>query len=273
MAAAAASNGLDFVVVTDHNVKPSPAERRHGVLIVYGEERSLPDGHLVALAGSAGELHFWAHPLNRRVPWRDFSAPADGMEIISADDMWREALRPPFRRLGLALLDAPQSMLGATYDLLRRPRESLAVFDRLRTARPSFRALCSVDAHGIPPYPVAFATVQLHLPGLVLGGEASRDALAVGDALAAGPLYCGLDGATDASGLQFRTISEGTELEPPPEWSALGVTAKLDCRGGARDGGSLPVVVPSGCRAELQLPWLARRWPESGGSWIYTDPL
>ncbi len=272
VALAAAAVGLDFVVLTDHNVAPLPAERRHGVLLIYGEEQSLPEGHLVTLAATGGELRLFAHPLNRRVPWRELSEPADGMELLSWDDFWREALRPPWGRLLLAFVDAPASMLYGVYDLFRRPVEALSAYDRLRPGRPGFRGLCSVDAHGLPGYATSFQSLQIHLPGLRLSGDAARDALAVADGLARGPLYCGLDGVASASGLGFAPVPGGTELRAPPVGFPADARVVTFCRGAVSAEGPLPVRVPRGCRAEIRLPELQSRWPASGGSWIYADP-
>ena len=272
IALAAAKDGLDFVVVTDHNVPPLPPERRHGVLLVYGEEESTPSGHRVTLEGTGRRYVFWAHPLNRRVPWTDWGAEADGLEILSADDMWRDALRPPWLTLGRALLDAPASPLYATYDLLHRPAAALARYDSLEAARElrggRFSPLCSVDAHGLPPYRVAFASLQLHLPGLTAAAEPARAALSIADALASGRFYCGLDGFRDASGLRLTRRAGLVHVELPAAGSAQAVVV---CGGSARAEGSPPVDLPAapGCHLEIRLPALAARWPATVGSWIY----
>ncbi len=272
IAAAAAADGLDFVVVTDHNVTPRAPEYRDGVLLVYGDEQSAAAGHRVLLPGSGRTYVFWAHPGNRRVPWTDWSAPADGLEIASADDMWRDALRPPWLRLARAAIDFPAAPIEATLQLAEREGRVLDRYDDLVAQRGRLSALCAVDAHGLPPYRTAFALLQLHLPDFRLRHDAAADALALADALAGGRFYCGLDGFADASGLTLSREGAGLRVElpsAPPQ-----ARAALVC-GGRETVFSLPAVLPawSGCRLEVRRPDLAARFPRTGGSWIYTGAL
>ncbi len=274
VAAAAARDGLDFVVVTDHNVAPLPAQRRQGVLLVYGDEESTPWGHRVVLSGSRDYV-FWAHPGNRRVPWTDWSAPADGIEVSSADDMWRDALRPPWARLLLAAADYPAAPIEATYRLEEREAGILERYDALTAERRRrLSALCAIDAHGLPPYPVAFQTIQLHLPHLKLGGAtAADDARALADALARGDFYCGLDGFADASGLALDWSGPVLHVALPS--APPSARAVVYCHGREAGSYALPATLPDagGCRLEIRRPDLAARFPRSAGTWILTGTL
>jgi hypothetical protein len=186
VAAAARAAGLRFVVLTDHNDSPREPAYVDGVLLVPGVELSTDHGHLVAfgmqrpLEGfrpwmdggeaeaaveKAGGVSVLAHPVQERNPWRHPEATrrADGFELYSADTFFRDALRHPFRRLlpavgaffgqplhGVMLLVEPQP--EATARLLELAREKPRV------------ALCSHDAHGLPPYEDVFQALAMYLP-------------------------------------------------------------------------------------------------------------
>ncbi len=193
VAAAAKAAGLRFVVLTDHNdFSPREPAFVDGVLLVPGVELSTDHGHLVAfgmqrpLEGvrpwmdggeaeaaveKAGGVSVLAHPVQERNPWRHPEAArrADGFELYSADTFFRSAQRHPFSRLlpavgaffgqplhGVMLLVEPQP--EATARLLELEREKSRV------------ALCSHDAHGLPPYEDVFRALAMYLPPVEGGG-------------------------------------------------------------------------------------------------------
>jgi hypothetical protein len=111
---AAAAAGLQFVIITDHGDgtrTPDLPDYRNGVLYIDGVEVSTIDGHLVALGlpkapyplGGEGrdvvdDVHrlggiaIAAHPGSPKpdLQWKDWNAPIDGLEWLSADSEWRD---------------------------------------------------------------------------------------------------------------------------------------------------------------------------------------
>ena len=99
---------LDFVVVTDHNTLDGRAAYQkmpapHEPLLIFGDEITTPDGHLIALGISheppesvktsqalidwihqSGGWAVVAHPVGERTPWKNWNVRgADGMEIYN----------------------------------------------------------------------------------------------------------------------------------------------------------------------------------------------
>ena len=92
--------GLEFVIITDHNVSGHRSRRGRvdGVLVIFGVEVSTSDGHLVVLGASEplvpsrrrtgrqavdwatgqGAFATLAHPVQRKNPWSDPQAGAGG---------------------------------------------------------------------------------------------------------------------------------------------------------------------------------------------------
>jgi hypothetical protein len=257
VAAAAARAGLDFVVITDHNVAALPAPAyAHGVLLVPAEELTTPGGHLLALGTSRaltteertqdpighvnalGGFAVLAHPVQEKMPWSDWAAAprARGLELYSADTFWRDALRHPTRLLP-ALLSWPLRPVNAVLDLAVAPGPAYQRLLGLSSAGP-FVSLCSHDAHGLfPPaarsYESEFRAFSLHLPGLKrpLAADPVQASRAVLDAIAAGGSYCGFDAIAPANGFA---------IEGAPAMTA-------------RAGDSLRISVPDPAPAELEL--------------------
>lgn len=230
IAHAAAHAGLDFVVLTDHNVAQLPAPRFvSGVLLVPGEELSTPNGHLVALGTSRaltaderakdaiahvaalGGFSVLAHPVQTKNPWRDWdaAAKADGLELYSADTMLREALHHPLSRLfpaGVSWLIRP---LHALMLASAAQPDTVARLLTLSKAAPRI-ALCATDAHGLPwpaelAYESEFRAFVMHLPTVQrpLSPDPVIAARAVLDGLRSGQGYCGFDAIAPASGFRI----------------------------------------------------------------------
>jgi hypothetical protein len=174
IAAAAASAGLQFVVLTDHGDatrRPDPPSYRSGVLIVDGVEISTRGGHYVAvglpqspypLGGTAadvvedvrrlGGLGIAAHPDSPKseLSWSDWSAPIDGVELVNPDTSWRvHAFSGGLGARWLllkALLAYPARSSEAIATLLT---ESTALRERWRTiaSTRSLLAIAGADAH------------------------------------------------------------------------------------------------------------------------------
>jgi hypothetical protein len=230
VAHAAAQVGLDFVVMTDHNVEALPAPRFvAGVLLVPGEELTTPNGHLVALGTSRaltaderahdaiahvaalGGFSILAHPVQTKNPWRDWSAAAkaDGLELYSADTMLREALHHPLSRLFPAgvswLLNPVHALMLAS---AAQP-DTVAHLLALSKDAPKI-ALCATDAHGLPrpaevSYESEFKAFVMHLPSVQrpLSPDPAVASQAVLAGLRSGQGYCGFDAIAPAAGFRI----------------------------------------------------------------------
>lgn len=221
---AARGEGLDFVVVTDHNGFAEPASSyRDGVLVLIGEEATTDRGeHLLVIGGDdpalrEGEwlavpdgpddaLRIVAHPLGPGRPWeRGIPGSVDAMEIWNADTELRSGDGVGDWLSALALLVTQP--VGALYRLLDHPGESLALFDSLAAQRP-LAAACGVDAHQRIP----LGSVDIRFPRYRHSFRFARVHVLVDAAEVAG--------ATEAAG--------ATEL--------AGTTGATDPRDAARDG-------------------------------------
>ena len=187
--------GLDFVVLTDHNVRGAPGwEYRDSVLLIVGEEVNTPYGHLLVIgerpvgdrrAGVMGSvtpsspesptdgagsseapvvephegLRIVAHPTGRPrwTAWDDDHF--DGIEIWNADT---ERRNDTFGEWLVAVALLPLRPLAGLYHLLDHPDDALALWDRLQRDRPVF-GVCSVDAHHSLPLNRS-RTLDLHFP-------------------------------------------------------------------------------------------------------------
>jgi hypothetical protein len=275
--AAARQAGLSFVVLSDHNAPPQPPRLREGVLVLDAVELSTPHGHLVALApgggpvavaearaaadpvaavAGAGAFAVLAHPVQRKNPWRLWgpaAAAAGGFELYSADTLWRDALASPLSRLWPAALGwLGQGVHGvmALADDAAGPRE------RLLALTPPPVALCSHDAHGLPPYADVFRALSMHLPLERLPEEPAAAAEAVASALRGGEALC-----------VFRALG------PVPEGFLVG---GLGPGRRARAGGRLSVALPPGAlqqggRVQLRA-WGAGRVGEGGREVLLGGP-
>jgi hypothetical protein len=167
VARAAASAGLDFVVLTDHGdaTRFMDAPRYvDGVLVVDGVEISTTGGHYIALgmprapyrlAGEPrdvvedvrrlGGFGIAAHPDSPKpeLSWRAWQANIDALEWLNADSQWRDEPRGAFIRTILSYwLRGPESIVR----LFDRPVSAIGQWDEL-TRRRSVVAVAGHDAH------------------------------------------------------------------------------------------------------------------------------
>jgi hypothetical protein len=210
--AAAREQDLDFVVLTDHNVRGAPAwAYRDSVLLVVGEEVNTPFGHLLVLGeqpvgdrrGEPGGsrsptdsaappvrapavdpdegLRIVAHPTGRP-RWTGWEGDEfDGIEIWNADTERRNDSRGEWL-VAVSLL--PLRRLAGLYHLLDYPGEELRRWDELMRERPVF-GVCGVDAHHTLPLNRS-RSVDLHFPAYAHSFRLARqhvllDAPATGD--------------------------------------------------------------------------------------------
>lgn len=219
---AAREAGLQFVVVTDHNVmSPEDQGWRDGVLVVQGSEVSAPYGHVVALGierelsreerqrdtigaiRALGGRAVLAHPFHPRRPFGKWSNDGwTGFEVISNDSFWGRTVQGrEVWHIGEAILLLPWDGGRSALAFYRHPAEELARFDEIAARRPAV-LLCASDAHGYPSYRAAFEAFSMHLP-VALGGGAAADARAVAQALLDGSAACVLDAVAPAWGVRL----------------------------------------------------------------------
>jgi hypothetical protein len=243
---AAASAGLQFVIVTDHGDAtraPDLPDYRNDVLYIDGVEISTGDGHLVALGlpkapyplGGEGrdvveDVHrlggiaIAAHPGSPKadLQWKDWTVPIDGLEWLSADSEWRDERPATFVR---ALLTYPFRPPQALALLLDRPEPVIRRWDELAQQRRVV-GLAAADAHArvgarsfgepydsagslhFPSYANSFREFSIALPETRLTHDASADAQAVLDAIRGGAFYTIIDALAGPASLRIAKTAE-----------------------------------------------------------------
>ncbi|MGQ0507951.1 MAG: PHP domain-containing protein [Myxococcaceae bacterium] len=296
--------GLDFVITTDHNPDDAPAPVYvDGVLLIAGAEFSTPFGHLTALglsraitreemktdpiglAHSLGALTFLAHPIQKKRPWIDWKAAqrATGLELYSADSMFRDAQRSPFSRFLPAVgafVSRPVHGLMTVVDAQPAATDKLLELSRAG----SKVALCAHDAHGLPPYESEFRTLSFYLP-FSAGRQLPADPVAatklILDSIAAGTTYCVFHGLAEGSGFRLRGISarrsayvgdivEVVDPAQPP------LVSRIEVRGSAKllpDGRSVQLQAPGAVQIELWVLAPGRFFGTEWKPWIVPSPI
>lgn len=228
----ASSEGLDFIILTDHGSPNFPSCKtqgwKDGVLVLAGSELSVSRGHLVALGfrepqhdfsqktedamaeiQSLGGFGIIAHPYAKvRWSWGDpgDSPPYSGIEIMNMDHMlktnfWRMLPYAP------ALLVKPEL---AVLRLIEHPGINIEKWDE-RNQRSQVYGYFGADAHLL--YRGLFSAICLHL---LLDEPLDRDfEKARGQVLAAlrqGRFYNALEGAAEAQGFRFWAEADGKRV-------------------------------------------------------------
>ncbi|BDG08161.1 PHP domain-containing protein [Anaeromyxobacter paludicola] len=291
--AAARQAGLQFVVISDHNVlAPEDAGWRGGVLVIEASEVSSPYGHIVGLGlpraltkeerlrdtlgsiSALGGAAALAHPLHPKRPFARWSRHDwVGFEVISNDSFWGNTLH------GRHLLRALAAVLAFPWDdaqsplaLYRRPDAELARYDALDPAE-RHPLLCSADAHGWPSYRAAFRAFSMHVP-VRLTGDAPEDSARVISALLEGNAACVFDGVAPAWGADLRLDPARDAFTFTAEQAAPSRASYVLLRDGQPFGAARPV--PGGARFECGGPCprgayrVEARW--GGRPWIFTNP-
>ena len=164
---AAASQHLDFVMLTDHgrpNLRSSAATGwNDGVLLIGASEFSLHAGHLAAAGyrvpgyifppepqeaidevGRDGGVTFIAHPLDGRIPWTDWRVHGfTGIEIVSLYQRAKANLPYALTLLPLHYLFNPDYALTA---LLSYPEKELRIWDRFNR-QGNYYGIYALDSH------------------------------------------------------------------------------------------------------------------------------
>ncbi len=293
VARAASKAGLDYLVLADHDVDPPPPHYRHDVLMVPGIELSTSAGHVLSVgaeksvrwrirqedpigaARQAGGMVVLAHPVNLRLPWTGSWEDADGMEIVSGDSLFREAMASPMRRLVPALASALASTTIGWLYMHHRPDEAFERWDEL----PGLVGVCAHDAHGYEGYLGPFRAMQLRLslPAPLPEDAAGATSMIV-RALEMGRAWCTLGGLADPSGFVFSVTEEPSAAHAALRYESLPANVRPRVKL-IRDGevvakGLLEASVdpaPAGLyRAEvfLEVPWV---WGRRELLWIFTS--
>jgi len=260
IAAAARSNGLDFLLLTDHDTlaaRDRGEEGWHdGVLVLVGEEISphrenhylafgldrpvdhtgLTPQQIVDRVNEAGGFGFLSHPFSKGserfrrggqgMPWRDLDADGyTGLELWSF--VTDSAERVNSIRELLRFIAAPGRFLD------HPPRRNLELWDAICRRRRCV-ALGGIDAHQVGirvrgrvplrlmAYKRSFRHVRTHLVAKEsLEGDLDRDRAVVFAALRAGRAYIAVDSLAPAGGFRFwAEAAEGRRAEMGDETQA-----------------------------------------------------
>ncbi len=242
IAAAAKAIGLDFVVLSDHIRAGRAEEPRRprwvdGVLILFAEETSLDEGHLLSIGTQShryamgptarqaitdvrrlGGAAIVAHPEAIRNAWRGGYNTVDGLEIPNLAGALERLVDGAWAPLARAALAYPASPAATLLLALTEVPASLAAWDQhtASDAAPWPRRLSivgGVDAHGpqflgMPTYEHAMGalttTVWLERSREESsGGDARVAALRVEEALGRGESVVIVEAAGKAPGFEF----------------------------------------------------------------------
>lgn len=243
IAAAAQSAGLDFVVITDHNVWVDGCEGYYGdVLLLIGEEihdvRRQPQANHLLAYGAESELAlhapapqglideverrggfcYLAHPYERGnadlppIPWLDWEVSGyTGLEVWNYMSEFKSLALNRLAAIYYAFFPA-QGIRGPFPDTLRR-------WDELLAEGKHVAAIGSADAHGTEyslgplhrvlfPYEYLFRCVNTHvLTERPLSGSLEEDKALIYDGLRAGRSWVGYDLVAPTAGFRFQAHS------------------------------------------------------------------
>lgn len=192
LARAARAQGLNYLVLTDHNVGRLPPRMQDGVLVLFERELSTPWGHRVVLGPADASVV--AHPSDGHRPWTGPLRQADplaGVEIANVSAAARAASGPLFGRLMADLMAAPLRPDLPLHGLLQRDDTALGLWDGEQGAGLS--GLCGVDAHGWMPVGANLSLWRMLMvppPNRPVGPMDIADAQTILAALAGGQSYC-----------------------------------------------------------------------------------
>lgn len=244
VASVASRAGLDFLVVSDHNVLTRGIDGWYGdVLLLVGEEihdrkRSPEANHYLALGiqehvpgdraapqevidtvNAQGGFGFFAHPFEHspaftrepELPWLDWQVTGyTGLEIWNYMSEFKSYLHNKLR--AVFFIYCPRAAMNGPFP------ETLAKWDELLEHRQVV-AIAGSDAHGneyrlgplrraILPYEHCFRAVRTHiLTTEPFEGEFDRDRTLAYDALRRGHCFVAYDGIGDATGFRFTAQS------------------------------------------------------------------
>jgi hypothetical protein len=246
IAAAARANGLDFVLLTDHDTleaRDRGEEGWHGsVLVLVGEEvspvgenhylafglarpiphRGLGPREIIERVNAAGGFGFLSHPFSkgsprfrraRGMPWRDLEASGyTGLELWSLVTDSAERIE--------ALADVVRFIASPARFVDHPPPDNLEQWDRICAGRRCV-AIGGIDAHQVGvriagrvplrlmAYRRSFRFLRTHLlADRPLEEDLERDRETVYETLRAGRAYLAMDSLAPAPGFAFWTEEE-----------------------------------------------------------------
>ncbi|MFN2108302.1 MAG: hypothetical protein ACK2UI_01450 [Anaerolineae bacterium] len=262
IAAAAEDAGLNFVIVTDHNIRAEGLEAYYGrTLLLVGEEahsvyRNPPANHLLVYGTeqemapytfgntqtlirtieARGGFCYLAHPIDkssplnpdwRAMPWVDW--PVKGITGLEVWDYMSEFKGLLWAR-SVAAIYARWPALG-----IRGPqRATLRLWDELLSRGERLSALGSANAHGTSEkwhifghaglsYDYLFRCINTHiLTREPLSGETARDKALIYEALRAGRTWVGYDLPYPTHGFRFVARSGAARATVGEELRRLG---------------------------------------------------
>ncbi|MGC9521066.1 MAG: CehA/McbA family metallohydrolase [Anaerolineae bacterium] len=262
IAAAAAAANLNFVIVTDHNVRPVGLERYHGqTLMLSGEEvhnvRQYPASNHLLVFGAEREMApysfgstktliqaarqhdgicYIAHPIERSspvrpgleaIPWTDW--PPQGVQGM---EIWN--YMSEFKGLLWSKLVAPIYAFKPDWGIRGPYRATLRLWDELLAQGHRISALGGADAHAetyrmgpfrrqVFPYEYLFRCVNTHvLTQAPLSGDLETDKALIYEALQAGRTWIGYDLPHPTRGFRCVMRSGSASAVPGEELRRLG---------------------------------------------------
>ncbi|MCW3488837.1 CehA/McbA family metallohydrolase [Dethiobacter alkaliphilus] len=266
----ASQAGLDFIIVTDHDIIPLSDEGFYDdVLVLCGTEVNDTKHHYLALnvhevippndenpqqvidaVNAQNGLGFIAHPYekgsplvlnNRTYPWTDWSVTGfTGIEVWNWSSQWRDGVQNILLGLFYAYLHPTGPITGPT-------PEAMARFDEITRSR-KITAIAGSDAHNWPirrgpirrdifPYHYLFRTAN---NCVLLSEPLSKDLptakAQIYAALRHGRSYIVNRLASEATGFAFFATCDHTQYQmgdtvPLTDNTALHVQCPLECRG------------------------------------------
>lgn len=252
LAAAAARQGIRFIVVTDHNTLGPGVIKgdgwRNGVLMLTGLESSRSEGHLLAFGTPSAPLGAevstdellsnvtaqggtvaLAHPTHRRWAWK---GPVDdrigAMEIVDLADQFYAA-SPAAIAATLGLIPFVGS--NAYLRMAGRPDAALALWDRIGERRrmvgfygPDIHQSIRIAGDLRLPFPRAADLMRLGRNHILttrpMTGDLAGDRTLVLDAVARGRLYVSFDILGDGRGFGFTGERGGSRIDMGDETTA-----------------------------------------------------
>ncbi len=265
IARAAATAGLDFIIITDHNTLAGQAEEgyHHGVLVLVGSEINKAKNHYLALniknvppvndgdpqqvidnVNSQNGLGFIAHPFElgsrlvhnyQHFPWTDWDVTGyTGIEVWNWCSQWRDGAKNAITALYHAYLDPAGLVKGPDPTALAR-------FDEITKKRRTV-AITGSDAHAWPirrgplrrtifPYTYQFRTANnCLLLEQALSPDFPTAKAQIYEALQNGRLFMVNNLLGDPTGFSFSAFTDGSKHHPGDE-APLGelTTLQIDC--------------------------------------------
>ncbi len=254
-AQSAARLGLDFIVLTDHNVAPQEAQVLHDVLVLFEREASTAFGHRVEWPGGS----IAAHPFDRKRPWTTSLVGLQGLEIASASAAARNLAGPTLLGILPALfmgLLRPEAGLAQLY---ARDSGALALWDS--PAGQNLAGLCAADAHGWLPLDDELSLWRMVLPDVPrVRPLQPEQAQHIRDALMLGASSCvsGLLPPGAMVHVQRTTGGTPSTIEARIAWPARAAAPANARVRLLLDGREVCVSSTQACRAQRALPGLYR---------------